>query len=252
MLSTFYSGDNYSCHEVSGSASAGVKAEYILKRVTGYLPQTAPRTLLDFGAGSGGFLSHACSCGWKVQGFEPGKRGLESCRKLGLDVTDNLGELPPGKFGLVTLHHVFEHLANPIDVLDEISKLLTKDGRLYIEVPNVRSLRARLSHPILSQRFRFDERYRAYPIHLMYYSDRTMRKVLQKAGWTVERTFTIGLGLDELVVRSSTPQKENICSGETRFSLPAKRKWRHMLRDAFLRIGIGENLVAIAYPNRQL
>ncbi len=71
MLSAFYSGDTYSCHEASGSASSGVKADYILNRVTHFLPHETPRTLLDFGAGSGGFLSQARSKGWKVQGYEP-------------------------------------------------------------------------------------------------------------------------------------------------------------------------------------
>ncbi|MDG1894377.1 MAG: class I SAM-dependent methyltransferase [Fuerstiella sp.] len=121
----------------------------------------------------------------------------------GLEVTDKLTELPSGAFGLITLHAVFEHLANPTEVLDEIRRFLAPDGRLYIEVPNVRALRARLAIPLLSRRFGVDERYRAYPIHLMYYSECTLRKMLEKAGWVVEKSFTLGLGMDEFFTSSS-------------------------------------------------
>jgi len=97
-LSAFYSGDTYSGHEATGSASAGAKADFVLGRIAKYLPLDAPRTLLDYGAGGGGFLSHARNRSWKLRGCEPGKRGLEACRRAGLDVTDNLEELPPAEF----------------------------------------------------------------------------------------------------------------------------------------------------------
>jgi SAM-dependent methyltransferase len=250
-LSAFYSGDTYTCHEATGSASAGAKADFLLRRITSHLPPGTPRTLLDYGAGGGGFLAHARDRGWKVQGFEPGKRGLESCRQAGLDVTDKLDDLPSDAFGLVSLHHVFEHLANPIETLGAIRRFLAHEGRLYIEVPNARSLRARMASPLLTRRFRVDERYRAYPIHLMYYSDRTLRRMLEKAGWTVEATFTIGMGLDEFLIRPETSYEQTARRRESDNSgVPRNRRLRHKLRDAFLGLGMGENLGVIAYPKR--
>jgi hypothetical protein len=85
----------------------------------------------------------------------------------------------------------------------------------------------------------------------MYYSDSTLRQVLVKAGWTVEATFTIGIGLDEFLVQSETSQRETNGSGEPR-RIPSapQRRLRHFVRDAFLGLGIGENLGAIAYPAR--
>jgi|GEM_PF-2514477 len=255
-LFEFYSGNTYSCHSASGSASAGVNADFILKRVGEYLPQNAPRTLLDYGAGGGGFLKCAQARGWQVRGFEPGKQGLISCRQAGLDVTDQLHELPSGAFGLVTLHHVFEHLHNPVEVLDGIRTLLAPQGRLFIEVPNGRSLRARLAFPFLSRCCSADERYRAYPIHLMYYSERTLRNMLEKAQWKVEKTFTIGLGLDEFFTEcetsapSTTPNQANRPGNAQQIATEPKRRWRHALRDAFLGCGFGENVAAIAYPSQ--
>ena len=249
-LSAFYSGGTYACHESTGATTAGARADVILERIAKHLPREAPRVLLDYGAGGGGFLIHASNRGWEVRGFEPGKRGLESCRRAGLRVTDSLEDLPGGEFGLVTMCHVFEHLAHPKEVLEGVRRFLAPEGRLFIEVPNARSLRARLAIPFLSRRFRIDERFRAYPIHLMYYSEQTLREMLGRAGWTVEKTFTIGVGLEEFFVQLESSHAETGRErSEPEVVRTRKRRLRHLLRDAFLNAGLGENLAVIAYPS---
>ena len=248
-LAAFYSGDTYTYHESGGSSSAGAKADYLLAQIARSLPADAPRRLLDYGAGGGGFLSRARELGWMVRGFEPAGKGRESCQAAGLDVTDRLADLSTGEFGLVTLHHVFEHLSAPTEVLQGLRRLLAPGGRLFIEVPNCRSLRAQLSHPVLSRSFRFDERYRAYPIHLFYYSEHTLRAALEKAGWAVERTFTVGMGLDQLVVRKSPQTPAPVRSGGSQTARRSpRRRIRHSLRDAFLNLKLGEGLAVIARP----
>ena len=250
-LDAYYSGNTYVCHETAGSASGGVKAQFLLDRLERRLSPEAPRTLLDYGAGGGGFMLHARARGWKVQGFEPGRRGRETCRNLGLDVVANCDELPAGGFGLVTLHHVFEHLADPASVLRGIKRLLHPLGRLFIEVPNAGSLRARLALPIVSRHLGVDERYRAFPIHLMYYTDRALRGMLRKGGWDIDATFTIGFGVDEFFTSSRRVPPSG--TARARSDSPSERKRvRHMIRDAFLSTGLGENLAAIARPPANL
>lgn len=246
-LGAFYAGNTYVCHETAGSASAGAKANVLLERIERHLPAGAPRTVLDYGAGGGGFLLHARSRGWAAQGFEPGRRGLEACRASGLDVTADCDELASGAFGLVTLHHVFEHLANPAQTLRDMKRLLAPEGRLFIEVPNAGSLRARCAWPLLSRRHGVDERYRAFPIHLMYYTAGTLRNVLESGGWQVEAIFTLGLGMDEFKARNGS-SSERATQPRPVVSVKAgsKRRMRHALRDAFLALGLGENLAVIA------
>lgn len=41
-----------------------------------------------------------------------------------------------GRFDYVTAHFVFEHIANPVDVLREVADCLTDDGRVFLTVPN--------------------------------------------------------------------------------------------------------------------
>lgn len=47
-----------------------------------------------------------------------------------------------GSFQLLVCAHVLEHLHHPGRVLDEMRRLLAVDGRLYVELPSERSLRA--------------------------------------------------------------------------------------------------------------
>jgi hypothetical protein len=84
----------------------------------------------------------------------------------------------------------------------------------------------------------------------MYYSHRTLEKMLVSAGWTVEAIITIGLGIDEFVLRAQKPRSEQIRQAHTTQRTPSRRRIRHTFRDAFLALGLGENLAAIAYPSR--
>lgn len=245
QLEAFYDSDVYECHEAAPSAAAASKAAYVFARAERHLPAGAPRTLLDYGAGGGTFLLDARELGWKGWAFEPGRRGLESCRRAGLPATDDLGELPRGAFGLVTLNHVLEHIADPVDTLSSLRPLLAPGGRLCVEVPNARSLRARLAGLIGGERV--DEAYRAFPIHLMYYTAGTLCRMLARAGWAVEATFTMGLGLDELYIAE---QKSRSARRAGNGPHRVRSLWRRVARDAFLSLGLGENLVAIATPSR--
>jgi len=64
-------------------------------------------------------------------------------------------------------------------------------------VPNAGALRARLAFPILSRRFGADERYRAFAIHLIYYTSATLRRLFERCGWEVKDSFTVGMGIDK-------------------------------------------------------
>jgi SAM-dependent methyltransferase len=250
LLSSFYSGDTYCCHSTGDSVSAGARADFLLERISQHMPPGAPRTLLDYGAGGGGFLAHAAGHGWQVSGYEPGRRGFEACRQAGFVVTNRLEELRTRDFSLITLHHVLEHLADPVAALTSIRRLLAPNGRLFLEVPNARSLRARLAHPLLSRFAGVDERYRAFPIHLFYFSERHSRSLLAKAGWEVDTIFTTGLGMDEFFFRpDDSPRPLPPGRPMNSASRVPRKRLRHFLRDRFLALGLGENLAVIAHAD---
>jgi len=202
-------------------------------------------------------LRHITNNGWEAEGFEPGAEGYKACLDLGLTVTNMPTQIPEKKYTVITLHHVFEHLTNPSEILENLKNHLADDGVLYIEVPNARSLRARMSLPFITQNFAVDERFRAFPIHLIYYHTAGLKAMLMNAGWTIESVLTLGMGVDEYFLRdqkhknrgNGTPdqnKREDIGKSNPSKSLSNSKPLRHKVRDLFLKVGLGENLAIIA------
>jgi 2-polyprenyl-3-methyl-5-hydroxy-6-metoxy-1,4-benzoquinol methylase len=107
-------------------------------------------TLLDFGCGKGKFGSIAKSKGWQVKAVETAIERADYAKKnYGLEVNTNYyttGQIFDNVFDVLTLFHVLEHLPNPKVLLNELIKYnLAKDGLVVIEVPNFKSLQARIA-----------------------------------------------------------------------------------------------------------
>jgi len=93
------------------------------------------RSLLDVGCGTGIFLREMTHRNWRVQGLDVSRIGVECCRESGLDV--RLGTLreasfEAGSFDLVSLHHVIEHVFDPVQLLRDIHELLVPGGRILV------------------------------------------------------------------------------------------------------------------------
>ncbi len=248
LLERFYSGDNYSCHQPNATTPARRGAEFVLALLREYLPPSAGRRLLDFGCGGGSFLEVAVQQGWEAIGYDVGPSALKACSGRGLHVVSRLEECAPASFDAITLNHVFEHLEDPGTVLQSLKHLLTAEGRLLIEVPNWRSLRARLSLPLLSRHFGFDERFRAFPIHLSYFTRSSLELLLRQNGFRIEKSTTVGFGLEELIRRgpdkAPTPATRGLAEPQPR--LNGKNWVKQQCKKWFFRLGWGENLLVIA------
>ncbi|WP_420407566.1 class I SAM-dependent methyltransferase [Hoeflea sp.] len=113
------------------------------EQLQGLLPETA-RTL-DFGCGSGEFVSAMLVLGHDAHGFEPGETyGNHAKSLLGDRISvsgwqDTSYDQP---FDLVTCFHVLEHLSNPVDALRQMASWAKPDGFVFIEVPDLG-----LTHP---------------------------------------------------------------------------------------------------------
>jgi SAM-dependent methyltransferase len=242
LLNDFYGSENYVCH--SPDAGGDKTAQFLLERVASYT-QSLTKRFLDFGCGGGFLLRAALDAGWRASGYDIGKRALASCKAQRLNVTNNLAELEPGQFDVVFLNHVFEHVANPRELLSSLRRLLAKDGKLFIAVPNLAGLRAQLSFCFLSRHFNIDERHRAFPIHLFYYTPRTLVKALEKNGLRVTAVETFGLGLDEFVNRPEVSATGSH-AGVDPSRINGRRAFRQMVKKAYFGAHLGENLLVIA------
>lgn len=95
--------------------------------------------LIDIGAGGGEFVYLSKKIGFHALGIEP-NHGYSDFAKREYDVeiaNSMLDELTESSADIVTIFHVFEHMANPLTVMKKIFDILKDGGLLFIEVPNI-------------------------------------------------------------------------------------------------------------------
>ncbi|MBU4531614.1 class I SAM-dependent methyltransferase [Hoeflea sp.] len=130
------------------AASAAPKEKHLAKRrheaairvehLKTVLPAKA-RTL-DFGCGSGEFVSAMLALGHDAHGFEPGETYGSHAQSLHGDRISIKGWEQvrySERFDLVTCFHVLEHLKNPVDALKQMADWCAPEGRIYVEVPDL-------------------------------------------------------------------------------------------------------------------
>ena len=98
--------------------------------------------LLDIGAKWGGLGQCAQSLGLEIEytGLELSEQNVRKAAELGLDVrlADASGRLPvdDGEHDCIVCLELLEHLLTPIALLGEFRRVLTRQGRAVVSVPN--------------------------------------------------------------------------------------------------------------------
>lgn len=145
----------------------------LLKKYTGL--QTG--RLLDVGCGTGTFLHAMQLSGWQVNGLEPDADARAVAKTMyGLTVhpSAELFTLEPESFNAITLWHVLEHVHQLHEYVEQLKKLLHKDGVLFIAVPNYTSGDAKA----------YKEFWAAYdvPRHLYHFSPTSLKMLMLQHG----------------------------------------------------------------------
>ena len=101
----------------------------------------APRTLLDIGAGLAVFPAAMREMGWSASALDPDPRAADHARKVALVeglVCDFLKDPAPGRYGLISLNKVLEHLPPEpmITMLARTRDALADGGIVYVELPD--------------------------------------------------------------------------------------------------------------------
>jgi 2-polyprenyl-3-methyl-5-hydroxy-6-metoxy-1,4-benzoquinol methylase len=145
-----------------------------------------PARLLDVGAATGFFLDIARKHGFQVSGVEISAFAAEEGRKKGIDmITGTLHQIPQERsFEVITMFDLIEHVSDPRAEIALSKKLLTKDGLLVINTPDIGSLYARIMgrkwHLIVP------------PEHLYYFTRTNMKMLLEEEGFKVLSIGTVG------------------------------------------------------------
>lgn len=106
----------------------------------------ADLSFFDFGLGWCEWCFMARGFGVNVSGTELSKDKIEFAKQNGIDVIP-FDEIPNHKFDLIHTEQVFEHIAQPYEVMSHLSKALKPGGLLKLSVPwgnDVRGLLRRI------------------------------------------------------------------------------------------------------------
>ncbi len=136
--------------------------------------------ILDIGCAGGAFLKAARDLGFEGIGVEPNRWLCEQGKKA-YDLDLRSGTLTnhsfePESFQFVTLWDVLEHLYDPLEILRQSARLLSKEGFLVVNYPDYQSLARRM----LGRRWPF-----FLSVHLFYFTSDTVTRLLNRAGFEV-------------------------------------------------------------------
>lgn len=137
---------------------------------------TPGAAVLDIGCGGGELVYLLRRFGIDAQGVEPDAIYSEQARRdLGLPVRTGFVEdmaFPNRSFSVMLMYHVLEHIDGPVALLARLRPLLTDDGLLVVEVPNIEATR---EAPMT----------RFHVAHLSYFNPDTLAGVGRAAGFGV-------------------------------------------------------------------
>lgn len=185
----FYKSDTYISH--TGASRGLFDSIYlIIRHLTTYwkfglvAPFLKHNPLLDFGCGTGTFLSTVRARKKEVMGIEPSPEARKKIDSA-IQVWPALTDLPEKTFDVITLWHVLEHVYTFRETLRALKNRLSADGALFIAVPNHASADAR----------HYGSNWAAYdvPRHLWHFSKESMAMFLQQEGLRIVKIIPMKL-----------------------------------------------------------
>lgn len=137
------------------------------------------RAILDVGAYIGVFVEVAQAAGWDAWGVEPSAWAAQVAQSQGLPVihgTQDAPDLQGKQFDVITMWDVIEHVPDPSAEMQKAFHLLKPGGWLVLHTMDIDSLTAR----IMGSRWPW-----FMDMHIHYFSQKTMAKMLEKNGFEI-------------------------------------------------------------------
>jgi 2-polyprenyl-3-methyl-5-hydroxy-6-metoxy-1,4-benzoquinol methylase len=163
-----------------GDRKLHVRNAFSLLRVIERVCDGAERRLLDVGCAHGFFLDTARRRGWTVAGVDISPEAVDFAReRLRLDVYQGTLEeasLKPESFDVVCMNGSIEHLRDPMSAVRTAVRLLRDSGLMVVTTIAIEGLLGFYSWKP--------------PEHLFYFSFRTLSRLLEEAGLSVESKAT--------------------------------------------------------------
>lgn len=146
----------------------------IYRVVQSLAPLSPDAQWLDFGCGNGGLVRFCRSKHVSAVGFEEGAIAQKAVA-AGIPMVPRAG-LVGQSFDVITAIEVLEHVEQPMEVLQDIRRLLKPGGLFFFTTGNAAPYRARLS----------TWNYAIPEIHISFFEPDTMQQALTRAGFRAD------------------------------------------------------------------
>jgi 2-polyprenyl-3-methyl-5-hydroxy-6-metoxy-1,4-benzoquinol methylase len=137
--------------------------------------KSGKKSILDYGCGTGEFITYLKKNNWSVEGVEPTEVARQKASQLSAaHVHSEINQLNGKTFDVITLWHVIEHVHALNETISKLSELLDQEGKIFIAVPNPASPDAK----------KYGNFWAAYdvPRHLWHFNKENMKMLLTKNG----------------------------------------------------------------------
>ena len=136
-------------------------------------------SVLDIGSGLCVFLAQMKVARWQCTALDPDERAAEHAREVvqvNAVCVDFQAATELGRFDLITINKVLEHVEDPIAMLERCREFLWDDGVVYIEVPDGEE--AIKAGP---------QRQEFYNVHIHVFSMASLALLIDRAGFRCVR-----------------------------------------------------------------
>ncbi|MBV2127875.1 class I SAM-dependent methyltransferase [Arsukibacterium indicum] len=147
-------------------------------------PFIAGKRWLDFGCGPGYQLREDSRLSAGHLGVELNSSNCEALSNDGYNVSSSLADVSAFRPQVVSMFHVMEHLADPANILQQLSSFATENATLLVEVPHAGDWL--LQHgPAAFKSFTF------WSEHLILHTRASLQYVLEQSGWHLQHIIAV-------------------------------------------------------------
>ena len=151
--------------------------------------------ILDCGCGAGDNAKHLNQRGSIVIGITISNAEREIAKEFCNDVyianlENGLPKEINTKFDYIIMSHILEHLVNPTNVLNDSKKVLVKNGKLIIALPNFLIYYNRFK--ILMGNFKYTNGGIMDETHVRFYTPKLVKEFILNNGFEIEKIYNDG------------------------------------------------------------
>jgi 2-polyprenyl-3-methyl-5-hydroxy-6-metoxy-1,4-benzoquinol methylase len=184
-ISSYYQSSEYISHSSNSSGFFNKFYNYLRNRNIDYKLRLIANYrkdkghIHDYGCGIGAFLRHAKNIGYTVSGFEPNISVSEDTinSDLNIEKKEKIIFSENGKYDVITLWHVLEHIHNLDYTLEKMYSALSEDGLIVVAVPIINSWDSK----------HYQENWAALdvPRHLYHFTKLSVEKLFHRFGMSI-------------------------------------------------------------------